>query len=223
MAALPSGTVTFLFSDIEDSTRLAQQYPDSISSLLDRHQAIVKEAIESHGGYTFHMISDAFCAAFQTVREALDAALQAQLCLQSENWSPAAIWVRMGIATGSAQAKLREGHPPDYSGYLNLARVQRVMSVANGGQILLADASAALVRGELPANVSLRSLGEHRLKSLINPERLWQVMAPNLRAEFPALQSLNAIPNNLPLQLTSLLVASGRWRRSRSCLRSTGW
>ncbi len=205
MGNLPSGTVTFLFTDIEGSTRLAQQYPDSITGLLDRHHAILKAAIESHGGYIFQIIGDAFCAAFQTAYEALDAALEAQRYLVAESWLPAMVRVRMGIATGSAQTKLQEGRPPDYSGYLILARVQRVTSLAYGGQILLADASVALLRGELPTNVTLRDLGEHRLKGLLNPERLWQVIAPSLPADFPALKSLNAIPNNLPLQLTSFI------------------
>ncbi len=205
MGNLPCGTVTFLFTDIEGSTRLAQQYPDSIGGLLERHHAILKNAIEGHGGYIFHIIGDAFCAAFQTVREAVDAAVEAQRCLAAESWSPEPVRVRMGISTGSAQVKLRDDRPPDYCGYLNLARVQRVMSVAYAGQILLSNASAGLTRGELPANMSLRDLGEHRLKSLLNPERLWQVVGPGLQADFPTLKSLNAIPNNLPLQLTSFI------------------
>ncbi len=205
MGNLPSGTVTFLFTDVEGSTRLAQQYPDSISGLLERHHAILKNAIEAHGGYIFQIIGDAFCAAFQTVREALDAALDAQWRLTTETWSPEPIRVRMGISTGSAQVKLSEDRPPDYAGYLNLARVQRVMSVAYGGQILLANTSVELVRGELPPNVCLQDLGEHRLNSLLNPEHLWQVAAPGLQAEFPVLQSLNTIPNNLPVQLTSFI------------------
>ncbi len=205
MGTLPTGTVTFLFTDIEGSTRLAQQYPESIAHLLERHHAILKSSIEAHSGYIFHIIGDAFCAAFQAAREALDAAVDAQRCLVAEPWSPEPVRVRMGIATGIAQLKLSDDRPPDYSGYLNLARVQRLMSVAYGGQILLANASADLVRGELPANVSLRDLGEHRLKSLLNPERLWQVTAPGLPSDFPPLKSLNAIPNNLPLQLTSFI------------------
>ncbi len=205
MGTLPNGTVTFLFTDVEGSTKLAQQYPDSASGLLERQQAILKNAIEAHGGYIFHIIGDAFCAAFHTVRQALEAALDAQRCLRAEAWSPEPIRVRMGITTGSAQTKRVEGRPPDYSGYLTLARAQRVMSVAYGGQILLGDASVALVRGELPPQVSLRDMGEHRLKSLLNPERLWQPVAPGLEADFPPLKSLNDIPNNLPLQLTSFI------------------
>ncbi len=163
MTNLPTGTVTFLFTDVEGSTGLAQQYPDALPRLLDRHHAILKSAIEAHNGYIFHIIGDAFCTAFQTVREALDAALEAQHCLSTENWSPEPIRVRMGICTGTAQVKLEEGRPPDYSGYLNLARVQRVMSAGSGGQILLAQASAELVRNELPSGVNLLDLGECHL------------------------------------------------------------
>ena len=205
MNLLPAGTVTFLFTDIEGSTRLAQEQPGSFGALLERHHAILQGAIEGHGGYIFQIIGDAFCAAFHTVREALDAALDAQQQLSAEDWSPVPIRVRMGISTGSAQVKLQDGRPADYSGYLTLARAQRVMSVAYGGQILLSMASTELVRGELPEAVSLRDMGEHRLKSLLNPERLSQVLAPGLQAQFPPLASLNAIPNNLPLQLTSFV------------------
>ncbi len=205
MTTLPTGTVTFLFSDIEGSTRLAQEHPEALAAVLSRHHAILQDAIECHAGYVFNIIGDAFCSAFHTVGEAVEAALDAQRRLAAERWSPAPIFVRMGISTGSAQVILREGRPADYSGYLTLARVQRVMSVAYGGQVLLSAASAELAHGELPAGVTLRDMGEHRLKSLVNPEHLWQLTAPDLRLDFPPLVSLNAIPSNLPLQVTSFV------------------
>ncbi len=220
MGSLPNGTVTFLFTDIEDSTRLAQQYPEAIAGLLARHRAILNQAIEGHGGYIFQIVGDAFCASFQTVRKALDAALAAQRSLAAEPWSPEPIRVRMGISTGSAEIELLDDRQPEYAGYVNLARTQRAMSVAYGGQILLTDASAMLVRGELPADVGLRDLGEHRLKSLLHTERLWQVVAPGLQADFPPIQSLDGIPNNLPVQLTSFIGRRHELRAVRHLLKS---
>jgi predicted ATPase len=111
----------------------------------------------------------------------------------------------MGIHTGAAQLVTGQGLGVDYSGYLTLTRAQRVMSVAHGGQVLLSGASAELVRDDLPTGGALKDLGEHRLKGLVNLERLWQLIAPDLQAEFPALHSLNSIPNNLPAQTTTLV------------------
>lgn len=201
----PSGTVSFLFTDIEGSTQLAQQYPDHIAELLRRHHAIIQNGVKAHDGYTFEIIGDAVCAAFQTVRHAFDAALEIQRVLTIEAWTPAPIKVRMGIHTGSARLRTEAGHRSGYSGHLSLAHVQRVMSAAHGGQILLSNASAELLRAELPHDASLRDVGEHRLKGLLNPEHLWQVLAPGLARNFPPIASLNGVPNNLPLQLTTFV------------------
>jgi predicted ATPase/class 3 adenylate cyclase len=197
----PSGTVTFLFTDIEGSTRLAQAYPDKWEALRARHHAILRSAMEAHNGYVFQVIGDAFCVAFATAGEALRAALQSQQDLQAEKWGESIVRVRMGIHTGKAEVQ------PDgqYQGYLCMSRVQRVMSVAYGGQILVSNTSAELMRGELPEGTCLLDMQEHRLKGLLNPEHLWQAVAPNLRKDFPPLQSLNSIPNNLPVQLTSFI------------------
>jgi|SRR5579859_98944 len=205
MSTHPTGTVTFLFTDIEGSTSLAQQYPEALPALLARHHAIVSQAIEAHNGFVTQIIGDAFCAAFHTAPDGLRAALHAQRALQREDWSPAPVRVRMGIHTGMAQAEAVGAVAEGYIGYITLARAQRVMSTAQGQQILLSNTSAELVRGELPAGVSLLDLGEHRLKGLLNPEHIWQVVAPDLRQDFPPLPTLNAIPNNLPIQLTSFI------------------
>lgn len=111
----------------------------------------------------------------------------------------------MGLHTGAAQAGAIEDKAGGYVGYLTLTRVQRVMSLAHGSQILLSNSTAELVRGELPKQVSLRDTGEHHLKGLVNPDHLWQPLAPDLPADFPALQSLKTIPNNVPVQLTSFI------------------
>ena len=205
MNNLPTGTVTFLFTDIEGSTTLAQQFPGELPALIARHHAILHESIARHNGHVFQITGDAFCAAFHTASDALQAALEAQRGLQHEAWHPTLVKVRMGLHTGAAQAGAIEERAGGYVGYLTLTRVQRVMSTAYGGQVLLSNSTAELVRGQLPANVTLRDMGEHRLKGLVNLEHLWQMVAPDLVADFPPLQSLNAIPNNLPVQLTSFI------------------
>jgi predicted ATPase/class 3 adenylate cyclase len=195
----PSGTVTFLFTDIEGSTKLAQGYPDKWESLQQRHHAILQSAMEAHNGYVFQIIGDAFCTAFHTVKDGLLAALDAQRQLQLDDWGETPIKVRMGLHTG-----LAEIHGTDYRGYLTLAKVQRVMSVAYGGQVLISNASAELIH-DLPNGIMLRNMKEHRLKGLPDLEQLWQLIAPDLQQNFPPLQSLTEIPNNLPTQLTSFI------------------
>src|SRR5512141_3223662 len=124
----PTGTVTFLFTDIEGSTRLAQEYPAQMPGLLARHNAILSQAIEKYHGFVFRTVGDAFCAAFDTASDALSAALAAQRILQNESWAPAPIRVRMGIHTGSALLK-EESLGLSYEGYATLALAQRIMSV----------------------------------------------------------------------------------------------
>ena len=205
MTQLPTGTVTFLFTDIEGSTPLAQQYPAELPALLARHHAILHQAIAAHRGHVFQIVGDAFSAAFFTAGDALAAALDAQRALQHEAWQPAPIKVRMGMHAGAAQADAIEARAGGYAGYATLAHAQRVMSSATGGQVLLSHTTAELVRSELPAAVTLRDMGEHRLKGFAQPEQLWQLVAPDLTAEFPPLKSLTTVPNNLPLQLTSFI------------------
>jgi predicted ATPase/class 3 adenylate cyclase len=202
---LPTGTVTFLFTDIEGSTKLSQEYPEQWESLRARHHEILRSTMDAHNGYVFQIIGDAFCVAFHTALDALNAAVKTQQLLHQEAWSPASIKVRMGINTGTAQIDSLDGRAGVYRGYTTMARVQRVTSVGFGGQILLSNSSFELVRGELPRHISFRDMGEHRLKGLLNPEHLWQVIVPDLQQDFPALQSLNKIPNNLPVQLTSFV------------------
>jgi predicted ATPase/class 3 adenylate cyclase len=196
----PSGTVTFLFTDIEGSTRLAQRYPDQWETLRARHHAILQSAMDAYNGYVFQIIGDAFCVAFHTASDGLCAAIEAQRQLVREDWGDMPIKVRIGLHTGAAEL-----HEHDYRGYLTLAKVQRVMSVAYGGQILLSNSSAELLHGELPAGVTLRDMKEHRLKGLPEPEHLWQTVAPDVQSDFPPLSSLNEIPNNLPFQLTTFI------------------
>ncbi len=208
----PTGTVTFLFTDIEDSTRLWQAHPAAMKSALARHHAILTAAIESHGGYVFQIVGDAFCAAFATAPDALRAALDAQRALRRTRDEPHVpqpssfeFRVRMGLHTGSAEVNPSEVKAGQYVSNLTLTRVQRLMSAAHGGQVLLSVATAELMRGHLPEGASLRDLGEHRLRGLIHPEHIVQLVAPDLPSEFPPPRTLDTLPNNLPLPLTSFI------------------
>jgi len=201
---LPSGTVTFLFTDIEGSTKLSQQYREAMPALLARHNQILHQAIEAHNGYVFQVVGDSFAVAFHSAGDALHAALDAQRALHNENWSPAPIKVRMGIHTGTA--KLNDASAPTiYSGYATLASTQRVMSAGHGGQILLSGATRELVRHFLPENTELKDLGEKRLEDLLGPEHLYQLNISGLPTTFPPLKTLDSFANNLPTQLTSFI------------------
>jgi predicted ATPase/class 3 adenylate cyclase len=203
--SLPSGTVTFLFTDIEGSTKLAQEHADELRALLARHREILNQTIATHHGFVFQIVGDSFSAAFDTALNALQAASEAQQVLQHEVWSPAPIKVRMGIHTGAAQLADDSSIEGPYSGYATLALTQRIMSAAHGGQILLSHATENLLRGQLPKDVSLLDLGEHKFKDIIQPVHVFQVIAPDLQNEFPALSAQDVLPNNLPMQLTSFI------------------
>jgi class 3 adenylate cyclase len=164
---LPTGTVTFLFTDIEGSTRLAQQYRDAWEALRKRHHAILREAIEAQNGYVFQILGDAFCAAFSTAEEAVRAAAKAQIDLNAEKWMEgASIKVRMGIHTG--KAKIQENG--EYYGYLAMSRVQRLVSVAHGGQILVSLAAQNQIFDDFRKR--LYGIAEHRQKDIIQPEHI---------------------------------------------------
>jgi predicted ATPase/class 3 adenylate cyclase len=197
----PSGTVTFLFTDIEGSTKLSQQHPDAIPALLARHHEILNQSIQTRNGYVFQIIGDGFCAAFHSAADALNAALSAQKLLHGEAWSPAPIRVRMGIHTGAAQLT-DDGL---YSGYATLASSQRIMSVGHGGQVLLSGATRELVRDMLTSEAELLDLGEKRLKDLLRPVHLYQLNIAGLPTSFPPLKTLDSLPNNLPTQLTTFI------------------
>jgi predicted ATPase/class 3 adenylate cyclase len=198
---LPSGTVAFLYTDIEGSTPLWEREPEQMRAALARHDAILRAAIAEQGGHVYKVIGDAFQAAFDVPARAVAAALAAQRALAGERWPTSGpIRVRMGLHVGPAEA---EGD--DYASTHTLNRVARVMSAGHGGQALLTLALAELVRERLPSGVTLRDLGRHRLKGLTQLEHLFQLVAPDLPADFPPLQSLGASPNNLPVQLTRFI------------------
>jgi predicted ATPase/class 3 adenylate cyclase len=204
-SSLPTGTVTFLYTDIEGSTKLAQEYADALPALLARHQEILKRAIEAHNGFIFQVVGDSFSAAFDTATNTLKAASEAQRRLHNEAWSPVPIKVRMGIHTGAAQLADDSSIEGPYSGYATLALTQRIMSAAHGGQILLSPITRDLVLEQLPSEIALLDMGEHRLKDLLHPTHLYQVAAAELPTDFPPLKTLESFPHNLPIQLTSFI------------------
>jgi predicted ATPase/class 3 adenylate cyclase len=200
MASPPTGTVTFLFTDIEGSTKLWEHNAQAMQAALVRHDGLLRQAIEEHGGYVFKTVGDAFCCAFPTAPDALEAALEAQRLLLKERWAESTpLRVRMALHMGAAEE--RDG---DYFGP-PVNRVARLLSAAHGGQVLLSLPTHEMVRDQLPAGMSLTDLGEHRLKDLFRPERVFQLSAPELQSEFPPLRTLDAYRNNLPLQPTPLI------------------
>jgi len=202
----PTGTVTFLFTDIEGSTRLSQQYPEATPALFARHDQILRQTIEAHNGFVFQIIGDSFSAAFHSASDALCAALAAQRSLVQEPWSPALIKVRMGIHTGTAQA---DADPVSgeirYSGYTTLALTQRIMAAGHGGQVLLSRTAHDLTRDKLPEQAGLMDMGECTLKDILHPQQLYQLTGSDLPSEFPPLKTLVSSNHNLPTQLTSFI------------------
>jgi len=202
MSSLPSGTVTFLFTDIEGSTKLWEQYPEAMKSALAKHDSTLKEAIESNNGQIIKTTGDGVHAVFSTAIDAVKAALEAQKIFQISQVpveSDISIRVRMGIHTG--EAELRSGDY--YGGTLN--RAARIMSVGHGGQILISEITHQIAQEHLSSDISLFDLGEHRLKGIAAPERIYQLCYPDLIAEFPTLNSLAFFKHNLQRQLSTFI------------------
>jgi predicted ATPase/class 3 adenylate cyclase len=197
--SLPSGTVTFLFSDIEGSTERWEAYRKAMKAAVARHDELMRAAIERYGGYVFKTVGDAFCAAFSDASHALHAALDAHVALAREDFSAVdALRVRMGLHTGSAEER-----DADYFGPA-VNRVARLMSIGHGGQLLLSGITHELVHNDAK-DVMFSDLGLHRLKDLAEPERVWQANISGLQRDFPPLNSLDILPNNLPVQVTSFI------------------
>ena len=199
-SARPTGTVTFLFSDIEGSTARWERDRDAMGPALARHDGLMRAAMEARGAYVFKTMGDKFCAAFATAADAIAAALDAQRALAAADFSAVeGIHVRMALHSGSADE--RSG---DYFGP-TVNRVARLLAIGHGGQVVLSGACMEVAQDALPPECSLRDLGTHRLKDLAQPERVYQLLAPDLAADFPALRSLDHLSNNLPAQLTSFV------------------
>ncbi len=197
---LPTGTVTFLFTDIEGSTRLLQRLGERYGTALEQHRHLIRQACEEVGGRIFGSEGDALFAVFSSAPRAVLAAVNAQRALALEEWPDGeSVKVRMGVHTG--EAALVGG---DYVG-IDLHRVARITAAGHGGQVLLSASTQGLVDQAMPDGVTTRDLGERRLKDLSRPERIYQVVIPGLAADFPTLRTLDATPNNLPTQLTSFI------------------
>ncbi len=206
MTELPTGTVTFLFTDIEGSTTLWERNPAAMKASLARHHAILRRAIEGHGGHVFQIVGDSFQTAFAVASSGLAAAVAAQRALSAERWGETGpLRVRMGLHVGPAETS-----GDDYVSSHTLNRASRVMSAAHGGQILLSLATAELVREQLPGDVSLRDLGEYRLKGLSHAEHIFQAVAPDLPADFSPLNALKVQPSVLDRLARGRLVARER-------------
>jgi len=196
----PARVVTFLFTDIEGSTRLWEERPAQMRPALARHDAVARAAVEQHGGVLVKMTGDGLHAAFEDPRDALIAALDLQLAISDpEQTGGIALCVRCGLHVGVDERRDNDFFGPSVN------RAARIMSAAHGGQILVSQAVAALLKDRLPEGVTLRDLGAARLRDLASPEQLFQVAHAQLRSEFPPLRSLEAAPNNLPQQLTSFI------------------
>ncbi len=199
-AALPTGTVTFLFTDLEGSTRLWERHPEAMRTALARHDEILRDAVGQRSGVVVKTTGDGLHAAFAVAADAVAAAADAQQVLLDEAWAlPEPLRVRMGLHTGRAEIRTGDYYGPAVN------RAARVSAAAHGGQVVVSHATEELVRDDLPAGAALTDLGEHRLRDLARPERVYQVDAPGLRSDFPPLRSIDAYPTNLPLQLSSFV------------------
>jgi predicted ATPase/class 3 adenylate cyclase len=201
VAELPTGTVTFLFTDLEGSTRLWEEQPGAMQVVLARHDEILREAIGAHGGQVVKSTGDGMLSVFASAHGALEGCLAAQRTLIEEAWpeSTGPLRVRMGVHAG--EAELRDG---DYYGSA-VNRVARLTAVGHGGQVLVSESVEPLVRGGLPSETTLVDLGLHRLRDLADGLRVFQLSHPDLVGEFAPLRSLDVLPGNLPRQVTTFV------------------
>jgi len=216
MGELPTGTVTFLFTDIEGSTRLLQTLGESWKTILEEHNRLLRGAIREAGGADIRTEGDSFFAVFRRAPAAVAAAATAQRAMAAHPWPPeATVRVRMGMHTGEGAVG-----GDDYVG-LDVHRAARIAAAGHGGQVLLSSATSELVRTGLPDGLGLRDLREHRLKDLARPEHIYQLTIDGLPGEFPPLRSLET-PTNLPAQRTSFVGREREVARVKELLRGPG-
>ncbi len=201
MVDFPSGTVTFLFTDIEASTVRWERFPEQMRQAVAQHDILLHHIAEKNNGIVFKTMGDAFYMAFSCAGDGLAAAIESQYALAKVCWPTEiqAMQVRMALHTGEVEYRNQ-----DYFGQ-SLNRVARMLAASYGGQIILSQITYGLVRDLLPTGVTLRDLGQHRLKDIQHPEHIFQVLLPDLRCDFPALKTLDYLPNNLPTQLTPFI------------------
>jgi len=213
MNDLPTGTVTFLFTDIEGSTRLIQQLGDGYPPVQLAHNDILRQALTADGGKELRTEGDSFFVVFASAVAACTGAARAQRAIDAHAWPQGSrVRVRMGVHTGEATLV---GN--DYLG-LDVHRAARVSSAAHGDQVLLSESTMALVEHGLPPGLALMDMGRHRLKDLARPEHLFQLRIEGLRNDFPALRTLESTPNNLPIQLTSFVGRDDQVREAKRLL-----
>jgi predicted ATPase/class 3 adenylate cyclase len=200
MGAAPTGTVTFLFTDIEGSTGLLRALGETYRRAQDRHAEIIRAAVAAEDGHVVRTAGDSFFVTFASPVPAVRAAVAAQRSLEADDWRAGSrLRVRMGLHTGEGVLG-----GDDYIG-IDVNRGARIAAAAHGGQVLLSEATRALVRHDLPDGVTLRDLGDHRLRDIAHPERLFDLVVDGLPSDFQPIRSLDIRPNNLPLQLTSFV------------------
>jgi predicted ATPase/class 3 adenylate cyclase len=193
-------TLTFLFTDLEGSTRLWGRFPEAMKPALARHDEILRAAIERSGGQVVKTTGDGLMAIFSSVSAAISSTVTAQRALLHERWGQTGpLRVRMGLHSGEAQTRIGDYFGPTVN------RAARIMGVGHGGQVLLSAATAALAMDQLPHGATLRDLGEHHLKDLGRPEHIFQLVHRDLLGDFPALATLNYRPNNLPVQASTFV------------------
>lgn len=215
MSTLPTGTVTFFFSDIEGSTRLIRQLGEQYPQALLTHHTLLREALAANGGHELRTEGDSFFIVFDSALQACAGAAAVQKALQAQQWPDGgAVRVRIGLHTGEATLVGNE-----YLG-LDVHRAARVAGAGHGGQVLVSETTRALVDHALPPGLTLKDLGMHRLKDLARPERLFQLTVDGLPADFPPLKTLEATPNNLPTQLTSFIGRDDQVREAKQLLAS---
>jgi predicted ATPase/class 3 adenylate cyclase len=208
-----SGTFTFLFTDVEGSTRLWERFPQAMKRALERHDSILLTAVTASGGKVVKTTGDGLMAVFGSAAEAVRACLAAQRGLMEESWPETGVLrVRMGLHSGEAQPR-----EDDYFGPA-VIRGARIMAVGHGGQVLLSGASAALVADQLPDGAALVDLGAHRLKDLGRPEELFQLVHPALPHDFPPLATPDRRPNNLPTQASTFVGRDTELREIRASI-----
>jgi predicted ATPase/class 3 adenylate cyclase len=210
-------SLTFVFTDLEASTRLWERFPDAMKTAMERHDAILRDAVEVADGRVVKIMGDGLMAVFSSATDAVKACLEAQRTLQDEAWSETGpLRVRMGMHAGEAETRAGDFYGPPVN------RAARVMAAAHGGQVVLSARTAELAERGLPAEAGLRDLGEHRLKDLFQPEHIFQLVHPALPSDFPPLATLSRRPNNLPTQTSEFLGREAQLAAIRDLLDADG-
>jgi predicted ATPase/class 3 adenylate cyclase len=197
----PSGTVTFLLTDLEGSTRMWEQDPVAMKTAMVRHDDLLEKTIAEYHGHVFARMGDGMACAFATARDAVAAAAAFQQALAAESWGTARpLRARVGLHTDEAVIV-------DDTGYASLPinRCSRLMTAAHGGQVVVSGATEMLMRGQLPGGMELADLGEHRLRDLGQPTRIFQLVREGKRQDFPPLRTLDSFPGHLPAQVSSFI------------------